>query len=292
MTDDPNLDNPFRTPRDAAEAPPPPTAERGAPRDWEPIQAVTFAWEALRAHPITIVALVLAIAVQMVIPIISGGVQFAVVSQGGRDAQLMSSVISVFFSLLNVPIQIWMTLGIARFCLAVARGSRPEWSSVLDGTNFLAALLTALLFMVVGIPAFGFAAVFLVGPGIAVLAANDGGVLGVLLLAPGALVLVLLAVYVALRLMWWIFVIVDGESSPVQAVKTSFALSKGQVLSLLVYFLLTMAVGIAALFLGMCPGLFVGLLVTVPAAQAIAQIALAHGYLARRGEVAVPLGRA
>jgi hypothetical protein len=49
-------------------------------------------------------------------------------------------------------------------------------------------------------------------------------------------------------------------------------------------------VTIAGLFLGLCPGLFIGLLVTLPFAYALSTVASMYGFLHRSGEIPQALG--
>jgi uncharacterized membrane protein len=151
---------------------------------------------------------------------------------GGKNP----SVISQF---LGVLVSFFMTFTFARIGLDALKGKGFSWKDVFDinwnvfGLYIIASILCMIAYTI------GFA----------------------LLIIPGLIVLV--------RLTFFGFIILEGETSPIHAIKKSWAMTKGKFWHLFAFALLLGLIDVAgALLLG------VGLLVTVP----LTLIALAYAY--------------
>jgi hypothetical protein len=283
MPDTFDSENPFRPPQPA------PEAEAAAPRagrplEWSPFDAFSFAWRALIAQPTVVVAFLVAILVQAPIPLLTFVVQMALGVTGDEQNEVLGIALNLAGSLLNIPLTAWMMLGQTRIALDLCRGKRPPIGRLFETSRFVPALLAQLVAQFGGMLIAGVALVVLVGPGAAVLAMTDGGAVGFLVLIPGLLIFTVLCIYFAVRVAWWFQALVYAETGPVDCFVLAFKRSSGQFGWLFLTFLIGVATLIAAFFLGCCPGLFVGLLFTVPFARALWMVALMYGFMFRSGE--------
>jgi hypothetical protein len=146
---------------------------------------------------------------------------------------------SVLGQFLGVLVSLFMAFTFARIGLDAVKGKVFAWKNAFEinwnvfGVYIIASILCMIAYSV------GF--VFLIIPGIIVL----------------------------VRLSFFGFVILEGETSPVHAIKRSWALTKGRFWSLFAFGLVLGLIDIAGLLL-----VGVGLLVTTP----LTLIALAHAY--------------
>jgi len=277
-------DDPFRPPQSGAEPP----AERdftpGAPLEWDPLQVYTFAWNALRAHPLTLVAFLLALLVQFAASIVTG---IAALAAGVDTSVPFTTAWNVHQGVnyvLAIPLAAYVNLGMARFSLELCRGQRPGLERMFATEGYLTSLLGTLFAQVAAPVLYGLFAGLTIGPGAALYFATDGDALSWLVIALGGLVWIAGVVYVSVRILWWMSAIALGERDALRAFRTAIERSAGQFWLIFVVLLFTIPLFLLALMLGLCPGLFVGMLVTFPAAIALYSSALMGGFLARSGE--------
>jgi hypothetical protein len=289
MSESLGQDNPFRAPQPAA-APDAGAPPSGAPQEWSPFEAFSFGWQALTGHPIAIVAFLVGFLIQLPLPLLGMVLQSAFGLSGSRELEPLALGISAATSLLNIPLAAWMALGQMRIVLDLCRGKRPGLGRLFETSRYGSALLGVLILQFGGAFAAFLGALVFAGPGLAALALTDGGAISWVLLVPGILLFVALFIYAAIRLGWWLNALVYAETGPIQCFKLSFERSSGQVGVLILAYLISIAVTIAGLFLGCCPGLFIGLLVTLPFAYALSAVALMYGFLHRSGEIPQALG--
>ena len=114
--------------------------ESGAPLDWEPFEALRFGFEAVKRHPISILAAFLASLVGSLVGGIGGVVQNLLSQNGDERLVTLGIVIYGVCMVLNIPLAAWMGLGQARYGLALARGERPDLSVLFQGDGLLSAI--------------------------------------------------------------------------------------------------------------------------------------------------------
>ncbi len=284
MPDTFDSENPFRPPQPA------PESDAAAPRadgplEWSPFEAFSFAWRALTAQPLVVVAFLVAILVQLPIPTLSFVAQTALGATGDSEYETLGIVLNLMGSVLNIPLAAWMMLGQTRIALDLCRGKRPPLGRLFETSRFVPALLAQLVAQFGGMLIAGAALLVLVGPGAALLAITEGGAVGYLVLIPGVLIFTVLCIYFAVRIAWWFQALVYAETGPIDCFVLAFKQSSGQFGWLFLTYLITFAASIAAFFLGCCPGLFIGLLFTVPFAVGLSMVALMYGFMHRSGEL-------
>lgn len=250
------------------------------PREWDLIEAFTFGWNAIKAYPMAILAAFVATLIGSVFGMLAGGVQSGL--NATQDPQLMTIgwIVYGLGMLGNIPLAVWMAVGMARFALAMARGARPELGSIFAGRGFGAAF-GAQLVMILGAIA---TLVVLVGPGAALLILAEGdSVLGWVLLAFGALAYTAVVVYFGVR--WFLVNLfaADGLGGAFDVLRASWRTTDGRFWSFVLFALLAIGVSIAATVLGLL-ACCVGMLVTVPAGQMMTNLAAAYVFLCLRGE--------
>lgn len=277
-------DDPFRPPQSTPEPLPERRREPGAPLEWDPVEVYTFAWNALRAHPLTLVAFLLAMIVQVAVSIAISIVAFVL----DIDVQTPFTTTWYTYQIVNyvlaVPLGAYMHLGMARFALELSRGQRPGIERMFATEGYLTALLGTLLAQLALPVLYALLAGLTVGPGAALYFATDGNVLSWFVIGVGALALLCGVIYASVRILWWMSAIAHGERDALRAFRTAIERSAGQFWPIFAVLLATIPLFLIAVFLGLCPGLFIGMLVTVPAAIALYTTALMGGFLARSGE--------
>ncbi|MBI2022461.1 hypothetical protein HYS97_01275 [Candidatus Daviesbacteria bacterium] len=193
--------------------------------------ALKFAWEKFRSNVGFFLVLAL---ISLLLQFTAQGMQIEYKS--GQSPPFDVSV--ELFGLIAFIIKIVIDIGLIRIALDFEGGKKPGFSDLVKDYKlaikyFLSSFLYGLI----------------TGVGL------------ILLIIPG--------IYLALRLQFYSYLIVDKGFGPLQALKESWKLTKGKVIKLLLYGLLTIGLyllGVAALI--------VGILVAVP----ITMLALAHIY--------------
>jgi len=284
METSPASDDPFRPPQSAPAAPSEQRRVSGASTEWDPVEVYTLAWNALRAHPLTVLAFLLAGIVQLSVSFVLSVAAFAL------DIDVQTPLTTTWYTYqfvnyaLAAPLAAYTNLGMARFSLELLRGQRPGIERVFSTEGYLTSLLATVLAQFAVPVLYALLAGLTVGPGAALFFATDGGVLSWLLIAVGALVWLCGVAYGSVRILWWMSAIAHGERDALRAFRVAIERSSGQFWPIFAVLLATIPLFLIAVFLGCCPGLFVGLLVTLPAAIALYTTALMAGFLATAGE--------
>ncbi len=202
---------------------PPPGAPPGdpmAPSTWGPGEAVSFAWDRIKADPGTILgALIVGGIISNGINTLGNGVQQA--DPESVALQLVGGVLSV----VNFLIASFMMGGMTLFCLKVARGEPYDFGDIFKGGPYFGGILVANLLMGLGIV---FGLIFLIVPGI----------------------------FLALAWSLTVPVLVDRQLGPIEAMKESWRLTAGQKGNIFLFGLLMIGVGILGL-LACCVGVLV-----------------------------------
>jgi hypothetical protein len=174
-------------------------------------------------------------------------------------------------------VQIWLNVGTNLAFLKLVRRQEVAFEDVFTGGRYvLTTILASLLFgLTVGgwmlLAVFGGAALF---PAIQ----DNLSVLPVLLIVIVGAVLALVTVYVGIRLLQFYFVVIDRNAGVIECLRTSWYLTRNQVPTLILVYLLQMAIVLAGL-LAFC----VGLIFAIP----LASLLLAVTYQALTGQTPV-----
>lgn len=216
-------------------------------------EVLKVAWEQFREQPwVLIGATALIYASSFILDVVSEG-----------DANGGTALLSLAF----MAVSIILSIGLVNISLKIERGEVVVWNDLWEKIKLFwkflgAAILQGIAVMIALVPAvigvvglFG----FILGAAFSPFIASE--------VSPGLLVglslLILLgsflAVYISLGLLFYQYLVVDKELGPVQSLKTSWNITKGnrlQLITLLVVLLLLNFIG--ALLVG------IGLLVTIP----------------------------
>lgn len=282
-------DDPFRPPQTGAdsERQPVPRPAPGAPFEWDPLEVYTFAWNALRAHPLTLVAFLLAMLLQFSVSIVMGIGAVALEIDTTVPFSTNWNVYQAVNFVLALPLAAYTNLGMARYALELCRGERPGIERLFATEGYLTALLGSLIAQFALPVLAGIFGALTIGPGVALYFATDGGALSWIAIGVGALVCLGGVVYGGVRILWWTSAVAHGERDAVRAFRVAIERSSGQFWPLLAVALAVIPLFLIAVLLGMCPGLFIGMLATIPGALALYSTALMGGFLARSGERSV-----
>ena len=244
MSDDRPI-NPYATPASAGQPPrgfgPGPV---GSPLPWEPTDAVAFGWKRMREEPMCILVFFVAMLVGNLISVIGTVVSYVLSQDADSDMRTLGMVVNIGSTLVNLPISIWIQLGLTRYTLALARRDPSAGlMQVFAGGRFF-AFLGGVLLMAIAL-FFGFLAC----------------------IVPG--------VILALGWLFFGFFVVDREEGPVGALKASWRATNGSKGKLFILALLMILISIAG-YLACC----VGILVALP----VIQLAMAFAYMKLTGE--------
>lgn len=202
---------------------PPPGAPPGdpmTPATWGPGEAVSFAWQRIKADPGTVLgALIVGMIVSNIVNSIGNGVQ-----QFDPDS-LGVQIVSGGLSLVNFVVSSFMMGGMTLFALKVARGQPYEFGDIFKGGPYFGAVLVANLLMGLGI-----------GLGL------------ILLIVPG--------IFLALAWSLTVPIAVDRNIGPIEAMKESWQLTNGHKGNIFLFGLLMVALVFVGL-LACCVGVLV-----------------------------------
>lgn len=202
---------------------PPPGAPPGDPMrppTWGPGEAVSFAWDRIKADPGTILgALIVGGIISNATNSVSNGVQ-----QMDPDS-IAFQLMGAGLSLVNFVIAAFMMGGMTMFCLKVARGEPYEFGDIFKGGPYFLGILVANLLTGLGV-VFGL----------------------LLLIVPG--------IFLALAWSMTVPVLVDRQLGPIEAMKESWQLTTGHKGNIFLFGLLMLGLAILGL-LACCVGVLV-----------------------------------
>jgi hypothetical protein len=271
--------NPYTSPSAVTTAPEPGLGPLGPARAWTPIEAIEFSWNAVRQGPMIVLLLVVAGIVTSVPDMIGGAIQTALMLDQSNEMIALAIAVRVLFMLVGLGFAAWITLGKSRVKLEVCRGGRADFAKIFAGGalwSVLGAFFLLGLAMLIGLAV-------TVGPGVAVMLILEREELGAILVILGGLLFAVPALVISWRVQFFPFLIVERGASAVQSIVASWRLTEGQLFGLFVLWLLTLALGIAAVVAGLL-ACVVGLIVTLPTALAVLALAQSYIYLKLSGE--------
>lgn len=188
---------------------------------------------------------------QMSILLLEGGIA----SLRDPALSLTSRFVSIFLSFV---VAVWLTIGQHRAFLKIARGQIVAVEDIFRGGQFvLTTILAWIAFLVV-----------LSGPGLAVYLLADAfflmilqgpslaGVLAILAGCAGSIVLI---AYLAARLGFFYYVVIDQNAGVFSSLAINWRLSRGHVATIILVYFLTIAINLTGLLM-----FVVGLVFTVP----------------------------
>jgi phage FluMu protein Com len=180
----------------------------------------------------------------IIVNVLQLGMQNARNRGGGPEAMVIITSLAIQF--IQQVFQLWLSLGLTKFMLNVARGGAPDVADIFKGGRYLLQ---------------GIAIYFLIFLG------TFFGLL--LLIVPGIL----------LGLLWTysITILIDREPGIIDSLRLSWQMSSVNMLNIFVMYLSLLGLGI----LGVCPGLCIGMLFTM----SYGLLLFAVGYLMMSGQL-------
>ena len=248
MTDPAGV-NRYEAPRTAETAVPRPPGS--GPREWNPMDALTYAFNRIKKDPMIAVVLFVSWLPGGLIGGFGGVVQGLTAQSREREVVIAGLVVYVVCALIDIVVSVWIALGVASYALKKCRGQETGFGDVFSGgplVNGIVMQILLALAVCVGL-------VFCIVPG----------------------------VYLALAWFPAVTLIVDRRTGPLEALSQTWALTTGQRGNLFILWLLILCLGIAAFVIGALACL-IGLLVTLPVAGAMVALATAYVYLKLNGE--------
>jgi uncharacterized membrane protein len=237
----PQSDNPYASPRKFDELPAPGGAKPiGAALPWRPTEALRFGWDAVLLQPLAVLVVLVANLVASAFSFFGQLAQFLLNQEGKVELGWMAYGAGL---LLGLPLSIWMNMGLTRYMLKLARGQQANFGEIFLGGPFIACLLTSILLAL--------------GVGLGML----------LLLVPG--------IVLAIGWSYWMYLLVDRGQGPVEALGTSWKITRGfkwKIFGMMLLFILVTILGVLA-----CG---VGVLVAMP----VCQLAMSYVFMKLTGE--------
>jgi hypothetical protein len=285
------------TPQDAFPYPPDdanPYAPPQAKQEWEPAAIATSVpvsigdvlertWEIYRDR------MGLCIGVFITYGVLFGGglVALGIVEQAVGDPGDLASGLVAFCSTVGFGLFVlWITLGLMRVLLDIARGREVSTSGLFQGGRFLLRAIVAYLLVALAVTFMAVVAAFVTGMmmgliGMMMMGAGQARVaVGVLVVLIGVTVVAAyIAVFIfSLRLSQFLYVIIDRDVGALDSLRISFQITRGHVGML---FVLTILAGLIN-FCGVI-ACGIGLLFTTPYILLLTAVA----YLALSGQTAI-----
>ena len=208
----------------------------------------------------------------------NGAVQVVTIAlQDQRITFGVQAMMSIVFWVL----QIWLQLGQAMVMLDVARGRPINLSKLFAGGPFLrdAIFATLILMLIMG----GVAAVLIgipVGVGLAITQSGEGAAVGA---GIGVALAGIPIIMITLALFQYQFLIVDRRLGAVDSLRTSYEITRGNKLTLLLLGVVLAAISIAAILVGLL-ALCVGVIPAMIAVTGFSGLVLAVTYLSMSGQ--------
>ncbi len=225
--DDPNRpesDNPFEAPSAGGPGGVSPGASFTGGQDWSPVDAIVLGGYGVTRDPMIILIAFVAGLCMQAVGMLGGFIQAGMMATNDPELALVGAVIRLFFTLLNVFVAAWITLGYVKVLLSVARGQRADISELFSGGPYgsmLGAMILTFLATLAGT---------------------------ILLIVPG--------IIVAIGLQFYAYRIVDRGEGAVDSMGSSWQITTGHKWMLFVYALLCFAVMLLGL-LACCVGAIV-----------------------------------
>ena len=179
-----------------------------------------------------------------------------VILAGVRDAAfVMVAIVLVNFA--KIVINIWLVIGQGRAYLKIARRQPVAFQEIFQGGRFVPTTFHAgfVYGVILVVPAM--IAVGVISVSLAAMANQSAGGL-VMVLAVGSLA-AFFVIYVSARLVMFYYLVIDRNAGAIDSLRQSWQLCQNQVGTIIVVFLLQMAIILAGL-LALC----VGLIIAVP----------------------------
>lgn len=173
--------------------------------EWTPTSAVSFGWNAVRRDPMIVLAVFVAMLVGNALSLVGIVIETVSGEAWGR----------VVFELLNLPVSLWMGMGLIRYCVRIARGETPTFEDLFRGGPFWRYLGLSLLVMLLFLAGF------------------------VLCIAPG--------VFLAICWGFAFYLVVDRDAGVAEAMSRSWRMTAGRRLDLFLYMLLLLALTLLGL---------------------------------------------
>jgi uncharacterized membrane protein len=222
--------------------------------DWSPTDMLQRAWTALQPHLVILVGVTVAVAVanfgvSMVFGLIEGiisGIAQALADEQGGDAAMAVAlgirlIVTTGRILITLPLTMLTTGALARMALSAARGQTPDLGAFRHGLSRLLPVLFASI--LVGM-ATGIGFIFLIIPGL----------------------------LIAMVLQFFVFILMDTDLGPIDAIQYSWKLAQAHLVNLTVLWLLLGLGGLIAL----CGTCGLGLLLFQPLALVCQALVYVH----------------
>jgi len=203
-------------------------------------EALRFGWDAVVRQPLAVLVVFVASLVGSMFSFFGSMAQVILDQQGKVELALIAYATGV---LLGLPLSLWMNMGLTRYMLKLARGQQANFGEIFAGGPFIACLLASLL----------------LGLGVGL----------------GLLLLIVPGIVLAIGWSYWMYLVVDRGRGPVDALGTSWKITRGFKWPL--FGLMLLFIPITILGLLACG---VGVLVAMP----VCQLAMAYVYLKLTGE--------
>lgn len=176
-------------------------------------EAIKVGWDIFKKNALFLIGVVL------VSGIISWIFSYLQSEVQGTDVQAFSPLISIASFIVNMAISV----GVVRITLGFVDGKKPQFKELFD--NFNMTLVHVIL----------------------------GSIIYGIIVFLGLLALVIPGIYLALKYQFYMYLIIDKKMGPIEAIKESGKITKGEIWNLLLFSLLmfgVMIIGLLALIIG------------------------------------------
>ncbi len=218
-------DNLYAPPQSNLEVTPSSGSATRLPPDWGPVEVFKIAWELMQRNLGTWLAVAgivfgISLVMSFITQILSVGFNVIGASVGDDEGvfAMLGAVVTMVFSFVTWPVNLWLAIGQARMAISAVRGQPIEIGQLFSGLPWLLSAVGGTLLVGVGM-LFGFC----------------------LLIVPG--------VIFAVGMTLFTFVVVDQDPGAIAAIERSWALSdgyKGRI------FLTFFVAGLAAMIITVC----------------------------------------
>jgi uncharacterized membrane protein len=194
------------------------------PQPWTPSDALSFSWNLVKRKPEAVAILFVGGLCSSALIMPGAFINGILSASGDRNAEMIGALVYVGFVVLNIPVQIFFTMGMTRYAVNTSRGDPSGFQDIFRsgpfGSFFAASLLAGL------------------------------GILG------GTILCVVPGIILALGWTFWSQFVVDKGRFAADALGESWRLTKGHRANLFLFMLLMFAVNLLGL-LCCCVGVFV-----------------------------------
>jgi hypothetical protein len=180
------------------------------------------------------------------------GMLVQIVALAARDSRVVVLVAPFVAQIISLVVGLWLAIGQSRAYLKLVRNEQVTFAEVFLGGRYLLTMLGAVIILFIA--AFAMSILGGVVSALCLAAIGNQSAGGILVFVAGISATAVLCVYLMIRLSLFYYLIIDRDAGVIDSLGRSWQLTRNQAGTILLVYLLTLAITLAG-FLALCVGL-------------------------------------